>query len=280
MQVIDGSHRVVAARLRGHDAIEAQFLDCEDEEAFVLAVEANVAHGLPLSLADRTSAAKRIVATHPDWSDRGVASVTGLAHKTVGSIRRRLSGEVPQPNTRRGRDGRVRPVDAAKGRREASRLLVDRPDASLREIARAAGVCPATVRDVRDRLRRGEDPMSPRRRDGEPSEVSIPSARKPLTSAQLRAVPASTPRTPREIDPSELMRQLRKDPSLRFPASGRVLLRLLDVATTGPREWELLRNTVPAHCTPLIAAAARECAQAWHEFATDLEQRSMQQSSG
>lgn len=270
MRVIDGAHRVVAAQLHGRDVIEVQFLDCDEEEAFVLAVEANVAHGLPLSLADRTAAAKRIVASHPQWSDRAVASVTGLAHKTVGSIRRRLSGEIPQPNTRRGRDGKVRPVDSARGRREAGRLLADRPGASLREIAREAGVCAATVRDVRARLRRGEDPVLPGQR--EPHECEN-------DPRPLRPVPAGTGPS-QETDPAALIQKLRRDPSLRFSQAGRVLLRLLDAATMGPREWARLRDNVPAHCAHLIAAAARECGQAWHDFATELEQRRERQSSG
>lgn len=258
MRIIDGAHRVAAAQLRGSDTIAVQFFDCDEEEAFVLAVEANVAHGLPLSLADRTAAATRIIAAHGQWSDRAVASVTGLAHKTVGAIRRRLSGDIPQPNTRRGRDGRVRPVDGARRRREAGRLLADRPDASLREVAREAGVCAATVRDVRDRLRRGEDPVPPGRDEDAGAHV---------TSARLRAVPAGTTRQ------AELIQQLRKDPSLRFSESGRALLRLLDTATIAPREWDRLKQGVPPHCTQLIAAVARECGQALQEFAADIEQR-------
>ena len=44
LRVIDGSHRVRAARHRGQERIEAVLVDCDPPEAFVLAVEANVAH--------------------------------------------------------------------------------------------------------------------------------------------------------------------------------------------------------------------------------------------
>lgn len=307
MRVIDGTHRVLAASLRGRDEIEAQFFECDDDEAFVLAVEANVAHGLPLSLADRTAAAKRIIASHSQWSDRAVASVTGLAHKTVGSIRRRLTGEVPQSNTRRGRDGRVRPVDSTQGRLEASRLLSDRPNASLREIAREAGVCAATVRDVRARLQRGEDPVSPGRRaaeqgepgrgepgQGEPGRgggsaepeqrAAEPGTTEPAAGQRrtggavpLRTLPAPAGK-PNVFD--GLIQSLRKDPSLRFSESGRLLLRLLEPSTLGPQEWNRLRDNVPMHCTDMIATVARECGQAWHDFATELEHRRARQSSG
>ena len=261
MRVIDGMHRVLAATLRGRDDIEAQFLDCDDEEAFVLAVESNVAHGLPLSLADRTAAAERIIASHPDWSDRAVASVAGLAHKTVGSIRRRLSGDIPQSNARRGRDGRLRPVDGAHGRRETGRLLLARPDASLREIAREAGVSASTVRDVRARLARGEDPLPTGQR-------AVPAPRRAHDPVPLSNRPG---RAARFSDHRLLVENLCKDPSLRFSESGRQLLRLLYPVRMAPHDWNRLSDSVPAHCTPFVIAAARMCAQAWQDFATNLE---------
>src|ERR1044072_4324236 len=57
MRVIDGMHRVRAAELRGRTEIDARFFDGATLDAFVLAVHANVTHGLPLSLADRLQAA-------------------------------------------------------------------------------------------------------------------------------------------------------------------------------------------------------------------------------
>ena len=53
-RVIDGAHRLAAARLRGDHAIRARFVDCTDAEALVLAMTANAAHGLaPVNRADR-----------------------------------------------------------------------------------------------------------------------------------------------------------------------------------------------------------------------------------
>ncbi|MFD3510264.1 ParB N-terminal domain-containing protein [Nocardia sp. NPDC058666] len=114
MQVIDGLHRLHAARSKGARTITARFFEGSVEEAFVLAVESNSDHGLPLSLKDRKAAALRLVAMYPVWSDRRIATVTGLDHKTVGVIRRRTSGEIPQSTGRLGRDGRVRALPTAK----------------------------------------------------------------------------------------------------------------------------------------------------------------------
>ncbi|RZQ61537.1 streptomycin biosynthesis protein [Amycolatopsis suaedae] len=113
MRVIDGAHRLEAARLTGARTIRVRFFDGSEADAFVQSVRANVAHGLPLSLADRKAAAARIVGSHPQWSDRMIAEVTGLAHKTVGAVRRKSTGENPQSATRVGRDGRVRRLPTA-----------------------------------------------------------------------------------------------------------------------------------------------------------------------
>ncbi|WP_051820255.1 ParB N-terminal domain-containing protein [Streptomyces flavochromogenes] len=165
LRVIDGVHRVKAARQLGHDTIEARLFDGTDEDAFVLAVELNSSHGLPLSLGDRTAAATRILMTHPAWSDRRVARTTGLSPSTVGNLRKRATVQIEHLDSRTGSDGRERPVNSASGRLKAGRVLTEQPNLSLREVARLAGVAPSTVRDVRDRLLAGEE-VVPRQRSG------------------------------------------------------------------------------------------------------------------
>ncbi|MFI9510294.1 ParB/RepB/Spo0J family partition protein [Nocardia sp. NPDC052566] len=117
MRLIDGAHRLQAAKSKGAMTIRARFFDGTEEEAFVLAVRANITHGLPLSIIDRKAASLRIMRMYPQWSDRKVAEVTGLDHKTVGAVRRQSSGEVPQTRHRIGRDGRIRRVRGAGGDR-------------------------------------------------------------------------------------------------------------------------------------------------------------------
>src|SRR5262249_40925371 len=151
MQVIDGMHRLRAAILRGEEEIEAIFFEGSGEMAFVLAVEANIKHGLPLSLADRQAAARRILGSNPEWSDRAIGASTGLSAKTIAAIRR-TTEDSPQLNSRIGRDGRVRPLDAADRRRRAVEVINSRPNTSLRQVAEAAGVSVGTVRDVRERM--------------------------------------------------------------------------------------------------------------------------------
>lgn|GEM_PF-2296881 len=110
MRVIDGAHRLRAAVLRDERTIQATYVDGDDDDLFVTAVEANARHGMPLSSKDRQAAARRILTTHDHWSDRAIASVVGLSPTTIGKIRRRSTVHGGQSTVRRGRDGRVRPV--------------------------------------------------------------------------------------------------------------------------------------------------------------------------
>ncbi len=108
MNVVDGMHRLRAAHLLGLEEVSVRFIDGSADDAFILAVEANVRHGLPLTLADRRHAAARVLAIHPDWSDRRVATSTGLAPGTIAAIRRRATAQHEQSTTRVGRDNRRR----------------------------------------------------------------------------------------------------------------------------------------------------------------------------
>ncbi|MGW5697184.1 cell cycle transcriptional regulator TrcR, partial [Streptomyces asiaticus] len=148
LRVVDGVHRVHATRLRGETQIDVRYFEGSVEDAFIEAVRLNTSRGLPLTRADRAAAVLRILGTHPEWSDRLIASAAGVTAGTVGAVRNRSTAQREQLNTRKGKDGRLRPVDPAEGRRRAAVLLTERPDASLRRIAADAGIALATARDV------------------------------------------------------------------------------------------------------------------------------------
>jgi ParB/Sulfiredoxin domain len=198
-RIIDGLHRLEAARLRGEDSIRARFLDCSDSEALVIAMKANGAHGLPLAKADRISGARRVLCSHSDWSDRAIAGITGLSARTIASLRARSVdpasldpgspdrtspgtappgtaplgtaplGTAPLDAKRIGLDGRRRPVDASESRRRAAEYIRAHPDAPLRQVARDTDVSLGTAHDVSTRLRRGESPeRNARHRTGAP----------------------------------------------------------------------------------------------------------------
>lgn len=114
MRVVDGMHRLRALELIGADTIEVEFFDGTPENAFVFAVRTNIAHGLPLPLADREAAAVRIVGTHPQWTNRAIAEITGLTPKKLAKIRQTVTTESPQADP-------VRPINAG-GRPRAKRM--------------------------------------------------------------------------------------------------------------------------------------------------------------
>jgi uncharacterized protein YerC len=237
MRVIDGMHRLRAAVERGDSEILVEYFDGSEDDAFIRAVRDNVHHGLPLSRADREAAVVRLLRSRNEWSNRAIAAVTGLSAPTVGAIRRRTTDMPFQSGSRVGRDGRTRPLSGVDGRARASRIIAEQPGASLRHIAREAGIALSTAQDVRKRLERGEDPL----RTGSLSE--------PAARVSTLAV-------------------LRRDPSLRFTRTGRALLQWLGVSAADPDE---MAQAIPEYSTRSMAELARACADTWTRFAEAIE---------
>jgi ParB-like chromosome segregation protein Spo0J len=159
LSVIDGVHRVHAARLLGRTTVPGIYFHGTKAEAYVQSVRANVTHGKPLTIAERERACRRLLALHSDWADRRIASVCGLSAKTVASIRRRSSAAIPRSSKRVGSDGKCRPNDPATLRREIAKVLQADATESLRAVAERVGASQATVLDVRRRLRTGVSPV-------------------------------------------------------------------------------------------------------------------------
>lgn len=254
MRIIDGTHRVNAARLRGETEIEARFFDGSEMEAFLLAVRENIAHGLPLTFADRHAAATQLTSHHPEWSDRAIAEATGLSATTIRSIRDRTPTlRVAGGDRRTGRDGRVRPLDAAEGRQRAREIMLATPDASLRQVARAAGISPTTVKDVRDRMMRGDGHAQPAR---------------PRSKGQ--------PQTgERGFDIESALRNLSHDPSVRLTHSGRRALHWLWAHVVRWQELRAVSAQLPPHTTYILVQVAQQCAAEWSQLADGLETETM-----
>jgi hypothetical protein len=250
MRVVDGMHRLAAARVNGLAEIEARFVYGEEGSMFCLGVKANVTHGLPLSLADRRAAAARIIGLRPELSDRSIARMAGLTHTTVTTIRESTAQGSAAPR-RVGADGRVRPLTAAAGRLAASEVIARRPDASLREIAREAGISIGTAQDVRRRVLVGADPV-PAGRSGSAADspAGVHGTDEPRSDA-------------REVDIARTLEILRRDPTLRYSDSGRALLHLLGqhAATVGACGDAAV--DIPAHCRDHVGRIAREYARIW-----------------
>ncbi|MFI0479441.1 ParB/RepB/Spo0J family partition protein [Actinomadura sp. 9N215] len=292
MRVIDGMHRLMAASLRGQETIDVMFFEGNEADIFLRAVQENVTHGLPLSRADRRAAAERIIASHPHMSDRAIGQTAGLAAKTVAALRK-LSGEgAQQPSVRVGRDGRVRPLDGGAGRLRAAELLADQPTASLRDVARAAGISPATAFDVRKRLERGESPLPEKSGGrtgrakpagagaasaGDAADRGAGSGRDDRTATApappLRFEPRTVPAAPAAPDPAATVEKLMRDPSLRNNERGKSMLRLLHINAVGAEQLPDVTETVPPHCVAIIVQLAHQYASMWQDCARELDRR-------
>ncbi|MFD3744036.1 hypothetical protein [Nocardia sp. NPDC058633] len=248
MEVVDGAHRIMAARQRGESEIDVSFFRGSETDAFVLAVHVNAEQGLPLSREDRLSATRRILDIHAMWSDRMIAELVGLSTKTVALIRACSTEAEPQLNKRLGRDGKMRPVDSTNARLRAAELFKSKPNSSLREVARAVGLSPATVKDVKNQLTH----------DGPP-----------LTTKQGSSLDSDTASVAM-VD--VLLNSLRRDPSIRSNEDGRALLRLF-VGTVEHRYGSRSIQAIPAHQVSAVVQVAKVCAIMWQDFATQLATR-------
>ncbi|WP_308343592.1 transcriptional regulator [Streptomyces sp. MK37H] len=258
LRVVDGMHRLQASRLRGEKVIPVRYLDGPVSEVFIHSVAANVSHGLPLTLKDRKAAAERILASHPDLSDRTIARITGLSPKTVGAVRRASTEEVPHSEVRVGADGRSRPLDAARRREAARAFLAEHPGATLSEVAASAGVSISTACEIRQRIRRDErGPLPPR----------------PGVARKVRDWNrAGNAGAPMDDQREQHIKTLAKDPSLRFTESGRALLRWLNRRAPDLEAGQQLMAAVPVHCAVTVAGLANSYAREWQRFASALGQ--------
>ncbi|HEX6468252.1 MAG TPA: ParB/RepB/Spo0J family partition protein [Streptosporangiaceae bacterium] len=275
MRVIDGMHRLRAALLTGKQEIDVEFFDGTEEEAFIQAVRANIVHGLPLTLADRRAAAARILSTHAHLSDRAIGSYTGLSDKTVSAIRGRSTSEITQLSRRVGADGRVRPLNSQEGRRRAAEVITARPTASLREVAATAGISVGTAHDVRQRMRRGEDPI--RTMDSHINQHdesrTFPEATEPTPLDSVDKRRTRPPKEKAEIDTRAILHSLAKDPSLKQTDAGRELLRWLHTHIISTGDWDQMVGAIPPYRLKSIATLALLCGDVWHQFAHELECR-------
>lgn len=259
MRVIDGMHRLRAARTRGRSTITAELFRGSEEAAFIRAVRANVSHGLLLTPSDRRAAAARIIQSDPGRSDRWIAESTRISARSVASIRRRLAGDGASGRIRTGRDGRFRPAGGGSGREFAAELLAGNQNMTVRKLAEAAGISVGTAHDVRERVRRGEHP--------------VPAGLRARIGARDGSIKRGTPSTGPVEALESALRRLRSDPSVRYSEVGRNLLRWIESRSVTLETGMALLDAAPSHCAPLLATIARQVAQTWLELASEIERR-------
>lgn len=235
MTVIDGAHRLEAARRCGRAQVPVVFFDGEEPDALALAVASNVAHGMPLTMSERRDAARFLLSRSPERSDRWIGHICCLSHSTVAKLR---SAKAPEPEpetvapaTRVGRDGRRRASPrSAEGPAEGSA-----PDGGERA-----------------------HPSLGNAAHGGPSGGSSPPVR-------LDHPAQAGPRP----DPASLL----GDPALRSVPGLGDLLDWLDRTAVGEEDMEPFVDRVPIGRLYALADECQQRARAWANMARALERR-------
>ena len=96
----DGFHRVEAARKLERETIDAEVRDGDARQAILHGIGSNASHGLRRTQADKRQAVERLLRDKEwsKWSNREIAKVARVDHKTVAKVRRELlGGEFPTP---------------------------------------------------------------------------------------------------------------------------------------------------------------------------------------
>jgi hypothetical protein len=255
--IIDGVHRLLAARMLNRRTILARYFDGSHEDAVLQAIKANVAHGKPLTLAEREWAAKSVLQTRSDLSNRLVGDVCGLSDKTVGRLRRSIA-EVQQSATRVGRDGRRRPARPQQIRAAIAAALTEAPNMSASDIAYALSTSASTVRDVRQRLARGEPGVATHAGGAERMiGKTDPNATKPGIGKIWRL-----------------------DSAIQSIPGGIKLGQWLDSTRISDDDWINYIDIMPLGRLPQLISEGRSRSIAWVRFAASLEERARRLTQG
>jgi ParB-like chromosome segregation protein Spo0J len=268
--VIDGVHRVAAARILGLLRIDASLFSGGPDAALIEFVRRNVQHGLPLTLRERKWAAGRLLSVHPEWSDRRIAGICALSPKTVGRLRVAPGAvdadAVAQLDTamRVGRDNRLRPVDSVSARERVVEALKAHPRDSLRSVAALVGVSPETVRSVRLNLARAGEQESAKPVGSTGAVVRSAAPILDVGADDVPVIDATFEETP--------MRGLSA-----VPHNASALAEFLawfDRTGVDAEECSRWSLRVPMACCRDAAAEARRRGEIWLEFASSLATRS------
>ncbi len=139
----DGFHRVDAARKIERETIDAEVLDGGERDAILRGVGSNASHGLRRTQADKRRAVERLLRDEEwgKWSNRKIAEVAKVDHKTVGKVRRDLlGGEFPTPARPNGEIPRTNGKPNSTSGSVVETLLKGLPDEALIEECERRGL--------------------------------------------------------------------------------------------------------------------------------------------
>ena len=116
-RVIDGWHRIEAARGHSLEELTVEVRAVESEGEFLEAAALANRHGLPLRASERRMAAESLLILSPGWSDRRIAMAVGVSPTSIGTWRSSQgvqNGHLARNGELRiGRDGKRYPLTPA-----------------------------------------------------------------------------------------------------------------------------------------------------------------------
>jgi hypothetical protein len=108
--VVDGGHRLTAAKLKKRTKIQANVKAGSYLDAFKEAARVNAANPVRVTNADKRHRVE-VAMTHPEmskWSNRRIAEACGVAHDTVNRLRPESQLDESSSSATVGRDGKAR----------------------------------------------------------------------------------------------------------------------------------------------------------------------------
>ena len=134
----DGFHRLDAAKRINRDSIAAEVREGKQRDALLHAASANASHGLRRTQADKKRSVETLLrdAEWAKWSDRQIGKACAVDHKTVGRIRREVTGEFPTErvvtyNDRHGNQSEMRVSVSGSSRSVFEKVLSNISDEAL-----------------------------------------------------------------------------------------------------------------------------------------------------
>lgn len=148
--LVDGAHRLEAARRRGWETIPAVVLATSSRVELVLAAaRANCRHGLPLTRAERQAIVAELLVLQDDLSDRAIAEACGVARSAVAAVRAKVQacsgGRSGHLNSRVGVDGKHYPIGPRDIGPLAAAIVRLDPTITVRTLASRLGVSTGTA---------------------------------------------------------------------------------------------------------------------------------------
>lgn len=143
----DGFHRIAAAIRINRKTISADVRSGSQRDALLTAASANADHGLRRSQADKRRSIEMLL-RDPEWSrwsDREIGKACKVDHKTVGRVRRELTGEIPGDRSvtyrdRHGNESRMRVAATSSSASMFEKVLAKVPDETLIAECRRRGL--------------------------------------------------------------------------------------------------------------------------------------------